>query len=411
MRFVLASARKDLRRLAREPVTLLVWLGVPVFGGVLLMAIFGGKPAVPHGLLLVADEDCSLISRFVSGAFSQGEFGRLFLVEQVEQAAGHKRMAAGGASALLVIPQGFGAAVLRNQPTRVTVVTNPSQRILPRMVEEIASVLADGAFYLNAVAGDQLRTFAQPPPGGAPTFPDRTVMEVAAAFNRLGASLQKYVNPPLIRLDTGAPASAAETGFNVQALFFPGMMSMAILFFAQRLSGDIWKERRLGTLRRLVSTASPPWKLLAGKLLAVTAVFVLAAAVGFACARWLLGLAVASPLAMVLWTVGMGTASYLFLTLVQMLASSDRAGNLMGSFCFFPLAMLGGVFFPFEMMPAWMAALARRTPVGWLQSELRLLLSGPPDPLASAAVFAALGAVCLLLFALVLLRLKRRFAR
>jgi len=79
-------------------------------------------------------------------------------------------MARGEASAVLIVPKGFSDAVPRNQRCQLKVVTNPSQRILPRIVEEIASVLADGAFYLNAIAGDQLRVFAELPPGGARDF-------------------------------------------------------------------------------------------------------------------------------------------------------------------------------------------------------------------------------------------------
>lgn len=410
MRFILASARKDLLRLLREPVTLLLWIGIPVFVGLLLTAIFGREPATPRGLLLVADEDQSFVSRLVSGAFSQGELGRMFQVEQVEQVAGRRRIARGEASALLVIPTGFAAAVLSNQRAELKVVKNPSQRILPQMVEEIASVLADGAFYVNAIAGDQLRVFASPPPGGAATYPDQTVMGISAAINRLVRSVEKYINPPVIKLDS-VTAEPAQPGVNVAALFFPSMFAMAVLFFAQGLSGDFWTERNGHTLRRLASTAAPLWQMVAGKLTALAAVLAAAGLAGLACARWLLGLAVARPLLMILWVVGIGTAFYLSLSLLQMLASSDRAGNMLVSFIFFPLGMLGGVFFPFEMMPAWMAAVARRSPVGWALAELRALISGPNDAARTVLSFAVLAAVCAILFALTLFRLKRGFAR
>lgn len=315
MRFLLAGARKDLRRIAREPVALLVWLGIPVFVAVLLIVIFRGGSVSPHGLLLIADEDQSLLSGAIPTMFTQGELGKMFQVRKVEQAAGRRSMQSGEASALLVIPKGFGDAILLNGRSRLQVVTNPSQRILPQIVEETVSILADGAFYLNAVAGEQLRLLARPS-----SISDALAAGTAIEFNRLGTSLRKYVDPPLIELESGVRQAAQPGGPNITAMFFPGMLAMSVLFLSMGLSGDIWKERSSHTLRRL------------------------------------LGLTVQHPLAAALWAVAAAAVLYLFLVWLQTFAGSERAANLLANFCVFPFAMLGGAFFPFEMMPAWMAA-------------------------------------------------------
>jgi hypothetical protein len=57
MRFVFSSALKDLRRIRRDPVTLLTWLGIPLFIAVILVVIFGRGDARPNGKLLMVDED------------------------------------------------------------------------------------------------------------------------------------------------------------------------------------------------------------------------------------------------------------------------------------------------------------------------------------------------------------------
>lgn len=411
MRFILTSAWKDLRRIGRDPLTLLLWMGIPVFIGGLLIAVFGRQPAAPHGLLLIADEDASLISRGVATAFTQDKLGEMFTVEKVKQAEGRRRMARGDASALLVIPNGFAAAVLRNERCRLTLVTNPSQRILPQMLEEVASVVADGAFYVNRIAGDQLRVFADPPPGGAFTYSDAAIMGVSAAMNRLTVSLRKYIDPPLMQLETNAKTGPVQGGLNIPALFFPSMLSLTVLFVAQGLSGDLWHERNGRTLRRIVSTAVPLWQWFSGKLLALTGVFALAGAVGLACARWILGLSISNPTLAAVWITLAGLSLFLFFALLQMLAANERSANLLVNFCFFPIAMVGGIFFPFEMMPAGMAALARRTPIGWALTELRSLISAPAGASHLLSAFALLSLVTAALFALALWRLKRSFAR
>jgi ABC-type multidrug transport system permease subunit len=76
----------------------------------------------------------------------------------------------------------------------------------------------------------------------------------------------------------------------------------------------------------------------------------------------------------------------------------------------FPLMMLGGSFFPFESMPAWMAAVGRWTPNGLGVTQLKELLYGDvaPLPIAVAALGIGIPAAAAFLFAA--RRLRVRFA-
>jgi len=70
-------------------------------------------------------------------------------------------------------------------------------------------------------------------------------------------------------------------------------------------------------------------------------------------------------------------------------AGSQRGSELLSSIIVFPLMMLGGSFFPFEQMPAWMAAAGRWTPNGLGVARLKDLLYGEVS--AQAVVTAVLG--------------------
>ena len=72
MRFVLISTVKDLRRIRRDPVTVLTWLGIPTFIAIILVVIFGRGDARPNGKLLIVDEDQGIGATLLAGAFSQG---------------------------------------------------------------------------------------------------------------------------------------------------------------------------------------------------------------------------------------------------------------------------------------------------------------------------------------------------
>ncbi len=399
MRFVGASALKDLRRLARDPLGLALALATPLIITLLVSAVFAGDNPTPQGRLLVVDEDDTLVSSLLRGAFGQGPLGKMLVVEMVERADGEARIDRGDASALLHIPKGFEKAVLRNEPCELRLVTNPAQRILPGIVVESLSMMLDAEFYIQSLLPGQFRRFADGPPT------EQDVAEASVAVRRLVQSLQRYLDPVLIKLET--TALEEKKPVNIGALFLPGMLIFAVILVAQTLSADLWKEKAGGTLRRTLTTPSRLGAFLAGKLLAAGAVFGGVGLIGLACARWLVHLPLAAPLAVQLWVMATGVTVYLLLLLVNLYASGERGGSVLTSLVVFVCAMVGGSFFPFEMMPGWLAAAGRWTPNGWAVVQFKALAAGTAEPgalLAAAGGLAAVGAVA---FVLVLRRLPR----
>ena len=65
-----------------------------------------------------------------------------------------------------------------------------------------------------------------------------------------------------------------------------------------------------------------------------------------------------------------------YLVLIQLLASSTRGGQFLSSMIVFPLMMIGGSFFPLEVMPPWMARIGRWTPNGLGVVQLKEILFG-----------------------------------
>src|SRR5439155_24239797 len=95
---------------------------------------------------------------------------------------------------------------------------------------------------------------------------------------------------------------------------------------------------------------------------------------------------------------------------VSLFASTPRGASVMGNLLMFPLAMIGGCFFPFEWMPDWMARIGRLTPNGWAIVQFKAILAGSSDGRQLAAAVAGLAAVTALAFALALRRLRRGLA-
>ncbi len=400
LRFVLLTAFKDLKRRLADPMALAVWAGIPLLVGTTITLVGGREARTLEAHVLVADLDESLVSTLVSNAG-----GRFLETEKVGLDEGRARMNAGDATALLVIPEGFQDGVLYERPTRLQLITNPAERILPSLVEEWLDILLEATFYVQRLMGEPIQEIAD-----SESFPaNEQVRRLSVQINDRLATIQDVAFPPVIQIDYEGQGQeeGASSGFGL--LFFPGFLFMSVLFVAQGMSDDVWNEKQQGTLRRFISVPRSAASFLGGKLLAGTVLMAFIATFGVGIGVLFFGLTPAAlPLA-VLWCALAGTAMYTLFLLIQLFALTPRAGSLFTMMVLFPLIMLGGSFFPFELMPGWMREVGSWTPNGQALVQLKHILAGDLQPAALAGAAAFLTGSGAVLFSLSLRRLKGRF--
>jgi ABC-type multidrug transport system permease subunit len=278
------------------------------------------------------------------------------------------------------------------------------------MVEEGLSILVDGTFYLHRLVGEDLRIFADGPPEGAKTFPDETIAAFSSRINQIMSRTSDYLSPLAFTLETAVDAKEGED-LTYQFLLLPMILFMSLLFMARGLSDDLWEERNLRTLRRMVSSPQNVVSFLAGKVLSSAAIIFLVCLVALAAGYALLRLNVSTMPTAVLWTTLSGTMLATGMTAIQLFTTSQRAGNILTLALTFPLMMAGGSFFPFEAMPGWMAAIGRRTPNGWALQQLKDIVLQRTEKGTLVLAFAILLALLAVLFWICADRLKRGFAR
>jgi ABC-type multidrug transport system permease subunit len=412
MRFILLGASKDLRRRLADPTALLLWIGLPLLVGVLLGLIggTGGGPAVKAHLLVV-DQDDTLASRLVTGAGGQARLSTFLQLEAVTLEEGHRRIQAGDASALLIIPKGFQDGVLKEQSTELTLITNPAQQILPQILEEGLRMLAEAAFYAQRLFGAPLRAMAaeQEDVTGDDGFPsDEAVAAISRSINQILRRVDAALLPPVMSLEIKTEAERSRT-VDFGAIMLPGLLFMSVLFMANGMSLDVWIEKERGTLRRTVSTPQRLGAFLAGKMAAAVVLIAVVAIVALALGVWLFNIEpLRVPLAL-LWACYAGAALFCFFVLIQVSASSARAAGVASQMVVLPLMMIGGSFFPFEAMPEWMARIGRWTPNGLAVTRVKDILFGRLDPGAIAVAAVAIGVPAALAFALSVRRLRGPF--
>jgi len=410
MRFFLAAAGKDLRRLRRDPMALVLSAAVPLVVALLLKIAFGGD-APPTATLLVADHDDSLVSGLLVGSFSQGPLADMVLTETVTESEGRKRLDKGDGTALLVIPAGFGNAVLENTPTALVLVKNPAESILPLILEESLGLVVDAAFYLQILFGDTIAPLIDGPEEGLATFPDQDLIAVTESINGAMGNISGVLFPPVIQVTIDATDTSATAGMNFGALFLPGFLIMAVLFGAQGMSTDIWQEVESGALKRVLTTPARVSEFLLGKTAAGFLFAGVLGVVGLIAAQLIFGVHVHGFAVAALWAAATGAVLFLLFLTVQLFSKTARGGNILTGAVVFPLAMAGGSFFPFEAMPDWLAAAGRLTPNGWALEVFKTVLRGEADPAVLLRNTAALLGVGFVLFLVSHRRLVGGFAR
>lgn len=401
--------KKDLARWRQDKMAILIWLGIPLMIGGLITSMMGGDGGPrPTGILFLVDEDESFISGVFSGAYSQGELGELISVEKVTAEGGTARINDGEGSGLLIIPKGFQAAFFDEEPITLVLHTNPSQTILPGIIEDVTEILLDAGFYAQQLFGEEIEQIQSATESDGPS--DALVAAISIAIRQKIESAGEHLFPPAIDVEIVEPP-AEEPGVPLALLFLPGIILMAVMFSAQGLSADYWVERRDGTLRRLVTAPGRLGSFLGGKALAAGVVIALIGGLTLVIGFIYHGIAWGKFPSSLLWIAVSGIGLFAWFGALQMLTTNRRAGNLITTMLVFPLLMAGGSFFPLAALPDWLAAIGRRTPNGFIADRLT-------DEITAASAWAIdleswLGVIAIGLSGLLLCawRLRSGFAR
>ena len=373
MSFALTSFKKDIARWRQDYMATLIWLAIPLLTGGLITTLMGSD-VKPHGTLLLVDEDQTFFSELIVGAYSAGELGELISVEKTDFDEGFERVNDGEASGLLVIPEGFAQAFLESEPVTLTLRTNPSQTILPGIITNVTEILLDAGFYAHQLFGDEIETLTSMTDDPS----DAQVAAIAVAIQNKMESVAPKLFPPVIEIEIIEPP-VQEPRPPLVLLFMPGIILMAVVFSANGLAGDFWREREQGTLRRLVFTPARMGEFLVGKALA--AAVIIGFVGGFTLVLGFLyhGISFAKLPSSLVWIALSGIALFAWFGALQMLFSNQKTASIVSIMLVFPLLMAGGSFFPLAVLPGWIAAIGRIAPNGFMAHNLTLEITAA-DP-------------------------------
>jgi ABC-2 type transport system permease protein len=362
MRKTLAVAGKELRQIARDPLTLALLVGVPAF----MLVVFGYAVNfdVENLALAVEDRDLSAASRELVRTFTAS---RRFAVTAVlmDREDPEASIEAGRARAALVIPERFSERLTAGRPAEVQLLVDGSDSTTASTALGYASGVVT-SFNEGLVRNQLARAGAAP----------------GAAIRAVRVEPRVWYNPEL-----------RSAHFLVPGLIGFVLMITAVLSTAL----SVVREKETGTMEQLGVAPVNPLQVLLGKTVPYLGLSLVAMALILLAARVFFGVVVQGSYLDVFALTGLyllgGLAwGLLVSTVVESQASAFQLGVFSSML---PAILLSGFVFPIRNMPVALQVLSHLVPARYYLVALRgVILKGAGltvywDQVAALAVYTA----------------------
>ena len=379
----LRLARKDLLRSIRDRSAIAVSILAPLTLAFILSAVLPEEDLdITYG---VVNEDGGPISAaFIDGVLGEVADDFATVKQLPSRAEAVRRAEDDEIAAAFVLPTGLSDAVRRGRSAKIEIIASPESEV----GAPIARGIAEGyAAELNAV-GLSVATVAAGAGGGAPS--GRLLARVQATA--------RGIEPPVTVSERGA----GNREFDDKTFFAAGMAVFFLFFTTQFGAQSLLRERREGTLTRLIAAPMSRGSIVAGKALFVFTLGVISLTTLIVASHFLLGADWGYPAGVALMVIAAVFSAMGIQSVVTTLAKTDEQAGAYGSVIAVTLGLLGGTFFPLSQAPGVIASLSYLTPHAWIMRGLGDLSGGAASifdlaaPLAALAVFGAVtGGVAL----------------
>ncbi|MBI4865659.1 MAG: ABC transporter permease [Candidatus Wallbacteria bacterium] len=362
MRKIAVVALKELRQVSRDPLSLLMLLGLPA----MMLVLYGYAISfdVRHVALAVQDRDRTRASRELVATFVNSSFFDVAANPQPgdDLEALTQRLVA---KAILVIPEGYARELHAGRPSPVQFLVDGAD------ANTATTILGYADALLASTAGARRQPIRYQP--------------------------RVWYNPEL-----------SSTRFLV-----PGLMGMLLMLTAVLSTAmSIVREKERGTLEQIRVSPISGLQFILGKTLPYLGISLLAAAIILLAARVLFGIAVRGSYLELLGLTLLYLTGALGLGLLVSTVADSQALAFQQALLvsMLPSVLLSGFIFPIANMPEWLRAITCAVPARFYLVALRgVILKGAPLEVYSEQV-AALAAFAAVMLVLATRRLAREVA-
>lgn len=189
---------------------------------------------------------------------------------------------------------------------------------------------------------------------------------------------------------------------NYLSFLIPGLLAFTIMQISVAGSGfNIVEYRRKGILKRLFVTPLHPRDFIGGLVVSRTLICLIQVGVLLGIAVLLFNISIAGSLMLLFLVSLLGISLFLAMGFCMgSLAKTQQAIMAIGNLVTFPQMFLSGIFYPIDILPAWLQPVAELLPLSFLATALRELMVDGAAAAALLPQFAGLVAwngICLFL--------------
>jgi ABC-2 type transport system permease protein len=379
---LLTLTRANIKSFVRDRAALFWTIAFPIMFVVLFGTLFGGSTAPDYRIGWV-DLDGSRASADLQSAFASTKV--LSLKPQPDEATALAQMRQGKLDAALIVPHGYGAAVLQAAgQTGAAASPGTTGRTSPP---------ATGTASTAPAASVSLTLYTDPTQSSTAQAVEQIVDGVATGVNQALAG-----RPPV--LSVGVQALQGGSGeLNGASYFVPSILAMALMQLGVFAAIPLVQDREKLILKRLGATPLRRWTLVGSNVLMRLLIALVQTGLILGIGMGALGVRVIGSWPEIVGIVLLGALTFIALGyVIASFARTEEAAQGITQVVQVPMMFLSGIFFPIALMPEWMKVVATVLPLTYLGDALRQTMVGgsPFVPLAvGLAVLAGWLVVCL----------------
>ncbi|MAE71886.1 MAG: hypothetical protein CME06_15645 [Gemmatimonadetes bacterium] len=341
-----------------------------------------GNVSLPPIGVAVLDRDDSFMSGLMAGALGgiDGENAPItFDVRAVgSEDEAWRGMREGEISAMLEIPAGMSDSLFGGGTVDFRLVRNPSERILPEIVEQVIGVgvvlLSEATTHLAGPL-DRMQAMGD----SLDAWPDElAVASISAAWSEELRRFEKWVFPPIVTLSVSSAeddSDASETGpsIDIFAYILPGIAFLGLLFLAAAGHRDLFTERSMGTFHRIAAAPAGVDALLASKFASASAIAAIGLLLLLGSGAIIFGSRWGDPMGLALMVLSGSIAASGMVGLLYGGARTERQAETLAPILILSVSFVGGSMIPLSELPGFARSVAPFTPNYWLIDGLRSL--------------------------------------
>jgi ABC-2 type transport system permease protein len=340
---ILDLATKDLRQIFGDRKVGLLIVAMPLlftafFGMLFSGSGIAGDSRLPVGL--VDHDPSSAVGPTLFTLLEASQSVRPVMLDEEEEQAALK-VRDGKLAAVVTVPPAFGQTIWNGQDDQLLVVVDEGSTagLTASQAVDVATTRLLGALQTAKLSVAALESTATLDPAARQAYVDQAVALASGSWK----------TPPLTIVVEKASATPQKESASAYSQASPGLLVQFTIWSLIMSAGTVVLERKSGAMRRLLTTPTRPWQIIAGHALAMFLLTLLQELILLSFGQFVLGVdylrqpvaILLVALAVALWVVSLGM-------LIGAISRNDNQSMVWSLLAMFVFTGLGGAWFPLE---------------------------------------------------------------